>query len=177
MQQTPVTVESFGWYDFEQYADRLRIRVNECGMEEIRSRARGHVIRMRLGVPTVYDFDQQKWRVRERITDEDILENQSGFGYPPKPDGDIDSQHAFLEFIEEARGNGWDEILPGSIMAMTDATILTPNADFSDEAMDNGGPFPYPGEPVYWHSRYMVESPLRAMLEYGYVDLDKAEEE
>lgn len=176
--EKPLRVHEFGDYTFEEYEDRLRIRVTEYGKDEIRRRAVGYVIHTKLGVPIVYDFDTEKWRVRERITDEEILENQMGFGVPGMLPTNIDSQMEFLDFIEEARGNGWDEINPGTIMAMTDATILTYGGDSSDEAMDKyGGTVPYPGEPVYWHRRYMVESPLREMLERGYVDFDKAEED
>lgn len=155
-------VEDFGGFAFERRSDRLRIPVDESGKVRIREMAVGCTGTVRHGAWVVWDHETGRYTVAGRVTDERILAREFGVMFG---DGDIDSDRAFRDFIEGAWTNGWDFVEPGAVGAMTDAPILTRGAD-EDE---NGNAVPGEGCPVYWHRAYMVESPLRSMLQRGFV--------
>jgi len=68
-------------------------------------------------------------------------------------------------------------IRPENIGALTDAPILTDDADYSDEAMLAGGPVPAEGANVWWFPDYAVCDPWEELKNRGRVVFTKAESE
>jgi hypothetical protein len=71
--------------------------------------------------------------------------------------------HELLTFIQ-----------PEHIGALTDAPILTDDADYSDEAMARGGPVPHDDVAVWWFPDYMVIDPWAELTRKGRVVFTKA---
>ena len=75
----------------------------------------------------------------------------------------IGSDDFMLNLFEHPLCNGWSEIRPEDIGALTSSPI------FSDEAtFDDDGNLKSVGR-VYWFPNYQIESPVETLNEYGRV--------
>ena len=76
--------------------------------------------------------------------------------------------YILLDLIEFQLCNGWDEIKPEDIGALTSAPILSDNADFDDEGNLRNV------ESLYWFPDYAVSCEIEELLAEGHVDFPKA---
>ena len=68
-------------------------------------------------------------------------------------------------------GNGWDEIMPDKIGALTDSPIIA-----KDTYYDDDGNLELPeGCKIYWYPNYMIKDPWKVLLKKGEVFFDLAE--
>jgi hypothetical protein len=87
-----------------------------------------------------------------------------------KADGvNIDSDDYARELLERQLCNGWQEIQPEEVAALTSGLILT-----DDWSRDDHGKLTEVGR-VYWHSQYAVESIGGQLLEKGEIVLQGVE--
>jgi hypothetical protein len=114
------------------------------------------------------------WRLERKVTVDRRPETHGGITIhflpdgirlEPMPDGILDaraylndgdqSDAALWDMLEGFIGNGWANIPPEAIGAMTDAPILSEDFTMSDD----GDWIPAVENPVvYWHAAYAVES-------------------
>ena len=75
-----------------------------------------------------------------------------------------------VDLLDSGRylGNGWDEIMPDKIGALTDSPIIGFGVDWDDEGNIEDA------EQVYWYPNYMVSDPFKELLEKGKVFFTKA---
>jgi hypothetical protein len=76
---------------------------------------------------------------------------------------------AFLDLIADQLGEGWQEIKPEEIGALTASILLTDEAD-----RDDSGVLTRCGR-VYWHPSYAVEDPIETLRTTGHFVLTGAE--
>lgn len=73
-------------------------------------------------------------------------------------------------FVSEMLQDALTFIRPEAIGALTDAPILTDDADYSDEQMEHGiGPAPYPEAHVWWFEGYQIVGPWQQLANRGRV--------
>jgi hypothetical protein len=82
---------------------------------------------------------------------------------------EIDADSKLAETIEWQLSNGWSLLRPEDIGALTEAPILSEEADF-----DNQGTARNVGT-VYWYPQYDVFDPVAKLLENGYVEFVRGE--
>jgi len=77
------------------------------------------------------------------------------------------------EILDEAGyiGNGWWQVSPESIGALTDAPIIGYDIGFTDE----GEVELYDESKIYWYPNYMIKDPWKVLLKEGEVFFDLAE--
>lgn len=79
---------------------------------------------------------------------------------------------AFLiDLCEHPLCNGWTEVRPEEVGALTDSTIFAREFDRDDE-----GKLTSVGD-VFWFPNYMVENPVQTMLDKGFVIFAKGEKD
>lgn len=97
-----------------------------------------------------------------RLTDKEELENL--FEKEELGHGVVTAYDVISDYI----GNGWDEILPEKIGAITEAPIIGRDVVWDDEGdVENA-------EAIYWYPNYQIEDPFRVLLETGEVFFEKA---
>jgi hypothetical protein len=75
---------------------------------------------------------------------------------------------AFLDLIAHQLGEGWEEIKPLEVGALTSSIILT-----DDAGRDDLGVLTRCGR-VFWHPNYAVEDPIETLQESGHFVLTGA---
>lgn len=121
-------------------------------------------------------LEEKEDRLRIHLTDygRECLEDRV------KSEGNdfLDRHQTLRELLEGHTERGWAWIEPWAITALTSAPILCPEAVWEDmeERGERPGAYVPASEdaPLYWHERYAIESPVRKMLDQGYVDFQKA---
>lgn len=82
---------------------------------------------------------------------------------------EITADSKLAETIEWQLCNGWSMLRPEDIGALTEAPILSEEADF-----DNQGVAHNVGT-VYWYPQYDVSDPVEKLLANGYVDFERGQ--
>lgn len=82
---------------------------------------------------------------------------------------EITADSKLAETIEWQLSNGWSFLRPEDIASLTDAPMLSEEADF-----DNQGTAYNVGK-VYWYPQYDVRDPVAQLLENGYVEFVRGE--
>jgi hypothetical protein len=81
----------------------------------------------------------------------------------------LSDNDALSELLDYELCNGWDMIYPEEIGALTDAPILSDDAQYNDDGeliwCDN----------VYWYPDYQVLSPVEELFKYDQVVFQKGE--
>lgn len=79
-------------------------------------------------------------------------------------------------YVAEAMRDQLTFIRPECIGALTEAPILTDEADYSEEVMEQGegGPIPYPDAHVWWFPDYAIRDPWEELSRRGYVEFQAA---
>ena len=77
-----------------------------------------------------------------------------------------------VDMLDSARylGNGWDELAPEQIGALTNAPIIGHNINWGDNGIELNE-----DSLIYWYPNYMIEDPFRVLLEKGEVFFNLAE--
>ena len=68
-------------------------------------------------------------------------------------------------------GNGWDEIMPEHIGALTDSPIIGYNIGYDEDGFAEI----FKDSKVYWYPNYMIKDPWKVLLKKGEVFFDLAE--
>jgi len=97
-----------------------------------------------------------------RLTDKEELENL--FENEEQGHGVVTAYDVISDYI----GNGWDEVLPEKIGALTEAPIIGKMVYWDDNGDFDGA------EEIYWYPNYQIEDPFRVLLEAGEVFFQKA---